>query len=66
MIAKRYGTKIQSVTPNFDARAMNEIGFQRDNEWSLPADEFADALAMSGCLTPQDVSRLLVAPAPWA
>ena len=40
MIAKRYGTKIQSVTPNFDARAMNEIGFQRDNEWSLPADEF--------------------------
>ena len=40
MIAKRYGTKIQSVTPNFDARAMNEIGFQRDNEWSASADEF--------------------------
>lgn len=40
MIAKRYGTKIQSVTPNFDARAMNEIGFQRDNEWAEPADEF--------------------------
>lgn len=40
MIAKRYGTKIQSVTPNFDARAMNEIGFQRDNEWSAAADEF--------------------------
>lgn len=41
MIVKRYGSKIQSVTPNFDARAMNEVGFQRDNEWSLSADEFA-------------------------
>ncbi|HEX6134893.1 MAG TPA: hypothetical protein VFZ24_13085 [Longimicrobiales bacterium] len=40
MIAKRYGTKVQSVKPNFDARAMNEIGFQRDNEWSEPAEEF--------------------------
>jgi hypothetical protein len=40
VIAKRYGTKIQSVTPNFDARAMNEIGFQRDNEWSEPTEEF--------------------------
>ena len=42
MIAKRYGTKIQSVTPNFDARAMNEIGFQRDHEWSLGAEEFEE------------------------
>ena len=42
MIAKRYGSKVQSVTPNFDARAMNEIGFQRDNEWSLATDEFAE------------------------
>lgn len=40
MIAKRYGTRIQSVTPNFDANAMNEIGFQRDNEWTENADEF--------------------------
>ncbi|HEX6307441.1 MAG TPA: hypothetical protein VFZ69_04585 [Longimicrobiales bacterium] len=40
MIAKRYGTKIQSVKPNFDARAMNEVGFQRDNEWSEPTEEF--------------------------
>lgn len=42
MIAKRYGSKIQSVTPNFDARAMNEVGFQRDNEWSIPTDEFVE------------------------
>ena len=40
MIAKRYGSRIQSVTPNFDANAMNEIGFQRDNEWTESADEF--------------------------
>ena len=43
MIIKRYGSKVQSVTPNFDARAMNEIGFQRDNEWSLATDEFAES-----------------------
>ncbi|HSK21491.1 MAG TPA: hypothetical protein VK912_20215 [Longimicrobiales bacterium] len=42
MITKRYGSKVQSVTPNFDARAMNEIGFQRDNEWSLATDEFSE------------------------
>lgn len=42
MIAKRYGSKIQSVTPNFDARAMNEVGFQRDNEWSMATDEFME------------------------
>jgi hypothetical protein len=40
VIAKRYGTKIQSVKPNFDARAMNEIGFTRDHEWDMPTDEF--------------------------
>lgn len=40
MIAKTYGTKLQSVQPNFDSRAMNEIGFRRDNEWSQPVDEF--------------------------
>lgn len=43
MIAKRYGSKIQSVQPNFDARAMNEIGFTRDNEWDMPTDEFFEA-----------------------
>lgn len=43
MITRRYGSKVQSVTPNFDARAMNEIGFQRDNEWSLATDEFSES-----------------------
>jgi hypothetical protein len=40
LIVRRYGTKVHSVEPNFDANAMNEIGFRRDNEWSLPTDEF--------------------------
>jgi hypothetical protein len=40
VIAKQYGTKLQSVRPNFDALAMNEIGFRRDNEWNHPTDDF--------------------------
>jgi hypothetical protein len=42
VIAKKYGTKVHSVQPNFDARAMNEIGFTRDHEWSLDTNEFFD------------------------
>lgn len=41
MILKRYGSKLHSVTPHFDARAMNEIGFQRSHELTLEAAEFA-------------------------
>jgi hypothetical protein len=40
VIVRKYGTKVQSVEPNFEAHAMNEIGFRRDNEWSLPTEEF--------------------------
>jgi hypothetical protein len=40
MIVRRYGTSVQSVEPNFDSRAMNEIGFQKNNAWSLPWEEF--------------------------
>ena len=42
MIAKKYGTKIHTVQPNFDARAMNEIGFTRDHDWSMDAKEFLE------------------------
>jgi hypothetical protein len=42
VIAKRYGAKVHSVQPNFDARAMNEIGFTRDHEWSMDASEFLE------------------------
>lgn len=40
MIARRYGTNIQSVEPNFDSRAMTEIGFRRTSDLSVPAEEF--------------------------
>ena len=40
MIYKRYGTALQSVETNFDARAMTEIGFRRDRKDSIPAEDF--------------------------
>ncbi len=43
MILRRYGTTVQSVEPNFDSRAMTEIGFQRTPARSLPTEEFLDA-----------------------
>jgi hypothetical protein len=42
MILRRYGNNIHSVTPNFDSRAMTEIGFMRSGEWTIPANEFAE------------------------
>lgn len=35
MILRRYGTKLHSVEVDFDARAMNEVGFRRDHRRSL-------------------------------
>jgi hypothetical protein len=40
MILKRYGTSYQSVDPNFDSRALNEVGFRRDQELTIPVAEF--------------------------
>ncbi|MDP2958669.1 MAG: hypothetical protein Q8N53_19750 [Longimicrobiales bacterium] len=40
MIFKRYGTSYQSVDPNFDSKALNEIGFRRDQEMVVPVAEF--------------------------
>lgn len=41
MIFRKYGTKYHSVVPNFDARAMTEVGFQRSGDEPIDADEFA-------------------------
>lgn len=41
MILRRYGSTLQSVEIHFDARAMSEVGFRRDHEVSLDADDFA-------------------------
>lgn len=40
MIVRRYGNTVLNVTPNFDARAMNEVGFLRDGSWSMPTADF--------------------------
>lgn len=40
MILKRYGNRLQSVRPNFDAHAMTEVGFLRDNDANYTAPEF--------------------------
>lgn len=41
MILRRYGSTLQSVEVDFDARALNEVGFRRDHELSVDADDFA-------------------------
>ena len=40
MIFRKYGSTLHSVEPNFDARAMNEIGFRKNGEQEIPAEEF--------------------------
>lgn len=40
MILKRYGTSVQSVELNFDSKALNEIGFRRDHDFSVSTDDF--------------------------
>lgn len=40
MIVRRYGARIESVEPNFDARALNEIGFRRNGALTLDAEAF--------------------------
>jgi hypothetical protein len=43
MILKRYGSSYHSVEPNFDSKALNEIGFRRDRVMSLAAEELEAA-----------------------
>jgi hypothetical protein len=43
MILRKYGKSYHSVTPNFDSRAMTEIGFQKSGEQSFEVSEFEAA-----------------------
>lgn len=47
MIVRRYGKKVQSVTPNFDPNAMTEVGFVR-GDWSMETDEFEEQYVRKG------------------
>jgi hypothetical protein len=40
MLYRRYGTTVQRVEPNFDARAMTEVGFRRTGGDAIPTEEF--------------------------
>ena len=42
MILKRYGTSYQSVDINFDAKALNEVGFRRNQGRTIHVDGFVD------------------------
>lgn len=42
MILKRYGSTLQSVDAEFSAKALNEIGFRRNRQTSLPAAELEE------------------------
>jgi len=42
MILRRYGESLHSVELNFDSKALTEIGFRRDRQFSIPADAFGD------------------------
>lgn len=39
LILRRYGSSVHEVEPNFDARAMNEVGFRKTGE-SMSWEEF--------------------------
>lgn len=42
MILRRYGNTLESVDVEFDARAINEIGFRRNRRTSVPREEFEE------------------------
>ena len=42
MILKRYGMSYQSVDINFDAKALNEVGFRKNQGRTIPVDGFVD------------------------
>lgn len=45
MILRRYGNTLQSVDTDFDSKALSEVGFRRDREFSISADEFEETYA---------------------
>ncbi len=40
MLVRKYGTRIESVDPNFDPNAITEIAWRRNSAFQMPADEF--------------------------
>lgn len=42
MILRRYGNRVESVDPDFDPAAMNEVGFRRNGEFRSDLGAFLD------------------------
>lgn len=47
-IFRRYGTSFQSVEMDFDAKALNDIGFRRNREVAIPVADFDAAYTALG------------------
>jgi len=43
MILRRYGESFHSVEPDFDPRAMNEVGFRRDRAFSISVEDLSES-----------------------
>lgn len=48
MILKKYGKSYHSVTPNFDSRAMTEVGFQKSGDQSFEVEAFEQEYEKAG------------------
>ena len=48
MIFRRYGTSLQSVDIHFESLALNEIGFRRNRERSIPVDDLESGYELVG------------------
>lgn len=46
MIYRQYGTSYQSVDLNFDAKALNEVGFRRNRQDDFPVDELGERFTL--------------------
>ena len=42
MIIRRFGNKVQSVTPDFDPAALTEVGFRRNGEQQWDTEDFEE------------------------
>lgn len=40
MILRRYGNRVEAVEPNFESKALTEIGFQRTREHTFSVEDF--------------------------
>lgn len=47
MILRRYGSSYQSVDLNFESKALNEVGFRRNHEHSVPVEDFGGSYTLA-------------------